>query len=90
MTATMHYSLRLALDSAVALDDLHLLSEAACRLPKLRQALLDLGDFSAEISLVQRDVPVTQGTAEGRLVLQLPQRVRDLAAATRAGKFDGV
>ncbi len=83
-------TLRLTMDSDDAMADLQLLADAAGRLPKLRQALLDRGDFSAEVSLVQCNVHVAPGAGELCLVLQLPERVRELAAATRAGEFDGV
>jgi len=88
--ATADCTVRLMLDSTDADADLQLLADAAGRLPKLRQALLDFGDFSAEISLVQRNVHAAPGACDLCLVLQLPERVRELAAATRAGEFDGV
>jgi hypothetical protein len=88
--ATADCTVRLMLDTADAMADLQLLADAARGLPKVRQALLDLGDFSAEVSLFQCDVHVAPGAGNLCLVLQLPKRVRELAAATRAGEFDGV
>jgi hypothetical protein len=90
MTAAPACTLRLTMDAEAVLAELQLLVETAGRLPKLCQALLDLGDLSADFSWVQRDVATAPGAGEVCLVLQLPQRLRDLAAATRAGKFDGV
>lgn len=87
---TAEPTVRLMLDSADAMADLQLLAESADRLPKLRQALLDLGDFSTEVSLLQGNVHAAPGAGDLCFVLQLPERVRELAAATRAGEFDGV
>jgi len=82
--------LRLVLAGGSDVADLQLLADAASRLPKLRQALFDLGELLPEIRVVQGDVGPAKRAGEVRLGLQLPDRLRELAAATRAGEFDGL
>jgi hypothetical protein len=81
---------RLHFDTAQAVQDLQLLSQAAQRSLQLRCRLFDFVDVAQEL----RFVHVEDHTAATRdalvMRLELSQGLADLVAAVRAGEFDAL
>lgn len=71
-------------------DDLELLAKAAETSLGVRQRLLDFLDSGAELVRVDLESLPTGVAGEVRIQFELADGLRCLAAAVRAGDFDGV
>ena len=82
--------LSVACDVARLCADLELLAQAAERSLQIRERLLDLLDGCAQLVRVHAEGLPAGRADEFRIQFQLADGLRDLAAAVRAGEFDGL
>lgn len=84
--ATLH----LKCNASQLLADLALLAKAAQRSLQVRQRLVDLCNFAPELVRVDADHGAATGAGELWIRLELANAFLELAAAVRAGQFDGL
>lgn len=82
--------LELRANTTVLCADLKLLAQAAERFPEVRHLLVDLLDGGAQLVRVHGEALPAGPAGELRIEFELADGLRDLVAAVRAGKFDGL
>ena len=84
------FVLRISLAAGSLVADLRLLAQAAKRSLEVRERLLHFVDLGTELVRVHPEAVPAAGALQCGVHLDLCDGLRELAAAIRAGQFDGL